>query len=182
MSPFFLLESLPDGRLFALDQQTLVGIVIALINVSVLAFVLSWLLYKPVLQILFDRRARVLGALQSAEKDKSDAHELKEKYEHFMMDVEQEKQDILDAARKLATENSEAHMAETRNEADAAKNRAFREIELEQERAKSEMKQAVIDTSSIIASKFLSKNINADEHDRLFDETMAELEEIAWHS
>ena len=182
MSPFFLLESLPPERLFALDEQTLVGIIIVLVNVAVLAFVLSKLLYKPVLQILFDRRARILGDIQAADKDKKDAHELKEKYELIMKDVEQEKHDILDAARKLAAENSEAQLAEARNEADATKTRAFREIELEQERTKSEMKQAVIDISSVMVSKFLSRNISADEHEKLFKETMAELEEIAWHN
>jgi len=182
MCPFFLLESLPADRLFALDEQTLTQIVFILINVVVLAIVLSYLLYKPVLQILFDRRARILGEIQTTKKNKDEAIKLKEQYELIMKDVEQEKHDILDAARKLATENSDAQLAEARNEADTAKARAFREIELEQERAKDEMKQAVIDISSIMVSKFLSRNISADEHEKLFNETMAELEEIAWHN
>jgi len=181
MCPFFLLESLPDGRLFALDQQTVVQIVIVSVNVIVLAIVLSKLLYKPVLQILFDRRARVLNDIQAAQKDKADALKLKDQYEQLMQDADQEKFDILDAARKQALEASNEQLALARNDAEAVKSRAFREIELEQDRAKSEMKQAVIDISSVMVTKFLSRTITAEEHEQLFNETMAELEEIAWH-
>ena len=181
MCPFFLLESLPDGRLFALDQQTVVQIAWVLINLVVLAVVLSKLLYKPVLQLLYDRRARVLSDMQAAQKDKEEALKLKEQYEQLMQSADQEKHEILDAARKQAIEAGNEQLAIARNDAEAVKSRAFRDIELEQDRAKSEMKQAVIDISSVMVSKFLSRSITPDEHEQLFNETMAELEEIAWH-
>ena len=181
MCPFFLLESLPDGRLFALDQQTAVQIAFVLVNMIVLAVVLSKLLYKPVLQILFDRRARVLGDIQAAQKYKADAIQLKEQYEQLMKDADQEKLQILETARKYAIEASNEQLTIARNDAEAIKTRAFREIELEQDRVKSEMKKAVIDISSIMVTKFLTRTITPEEHEQLFNETMTELEEIAWH-
>jgi F0F1-type ATP synthase membrane subunit b/b' len=53
---------------------------------------------------------------------------------------------------------------------------------MERERAADEMKKSVIEISSAIAAKFLTKSIDADEHEKLFNETLAELEGIAWHS
>ena len=44
------------------------------------------------------------------------------------------------------------------------------------------MKQAVIDISSLMVTKFLTRTIDADAHEQLFKETMAELEEMAWHN
>lgn len=181
MYPFFL-GVVAEPRVFGLDLQTLVQIVLILINVGFLAFILSKLLYKPVLQILHDRRAGILASVQAAEKDKAEALKLKSQYEQMMKDIEQEKYDILDAARKQAAERSREQMAEAKSEADAVKSRALKEIELEQERAKSEMKQAVIDISSSMASKFLVRNMDEAAHEQLYNETMAELEEIAWHN
>ena len=162
--------------------QTVVQISAVLINVGLLAFIMSKLLYKPVLQILHDRRARILDEIQTAQKNKEDALVLKAEYEEIMKTVAEEKQQILDDARKQALERTQEQLAEARVEAEAVKARAQKEISLEQERAKSELKKTVIDVSSLMASKFLSKAIDTDIHDQLFDEVMAELEDIAWHN
>jgi len=182
MDLFFMLQTVPPGRLFGLDLQTVVQISAVLINVGLLAFIMSKLLYKPVLQILHDRRARILDEIQTAQKNKEDALVLKAEYEEIMKTVAEEKQQILDDARKQALERTQEQLAEARVEAEAVKARAQKEISLEQERAKSELKKTVIDVSSLMASKFLSKAIDTDIHDQLFDEVMAELEDIAWHN
>jgi len=182
MDLFFMLQTVPEGRLFGLDLQTVIQISAVLFNVGLLAFIMSKLLYKPVLQILHDRRARILEEIQTAQKNKEDAQVLKAEYEEIMRNVAEEKQQILDDARKQALERTQEQLAEAKIEAEAVKSRAHKEISLEQERAKSELKKTVIDISSLMASKFLSKAIDADVHDQLFDEVMAELEEIAWHS
>ena len=182
MTPNFLLEAGPIARMFAIDPQTFSQVGFILVNVAVLAFVMSKLLYKPVTKILEERKARIHEEIETAEKDKVEALKLKEQYEKILKDVEQEKLEILESARKVADERKNEQLAEARTEAENLKNRAKKEIEQEQERAKSEMKQAVIDASSAIAAKFLARNIDAATHEQLFNETMAELEEVAWHS
>ena len=182
MDMFFVLQSLPPGRLFALDTQTVVQMVAVLFNAGLLAFILSKLLYKPVLQLLHDRRARIIEEIQTAEKNREDALKLKAEYELIMKNVAEERQQILDNARKQAVERTQEQLAEARTEAEIVKSRALKEISLEQERAKSEMKQTIIDVSALMASKLLIKAIDADAQEQLFNETMAELEEIAWHN
>jgi len=182
MDLFFILQTVPPGRLFGLDMQTIIQMIAVLLNVCLLAFILSKLLYKPVLQNLHDRRARILDEIQTAQKNKEDALVLKAEYEEIMKNVAEEKQQILEDARKQALERTQEQLAEAKEEAEAVKSRAQKEISLEQERAKSELKKTVIDVSSLMASKFLSKAIDADIHDELFNEVMAELEEVAWHN
>ena len=186
MYPFYLLLEAPGTswieRVFGLDQQTFSTAIFVLINVSILAFVLTKLLYKPVLNILHERRARILEEVQTAEKEKAEAMKLKAEYEQALKAVEQEKQDILSAARKLAEDKGKEQIAEAKQEAETLKTRAQKDIELEQERVKSEMKQAVIDISTAMTAKFLARNMDESTHEQLFNETMAELEEIAWHS
>ena len=182
MDLFFLLQNVPDGRLFAIDQQALIQMAWVLINAVILAFILSKLLYKPVLNVLKNRRDRIDGEVREAEKSKTDALQLKAEYEQKMKDVEQEKVEILDTARRQAEDRSKERIAEAHTEAATLKARAEKDIELEKERAKSEMKQHIIDASSLMVTKFLSRTMDAEAHEQLFNETMAELEEIAWHN
>jgi F-type H+-transporting ATPase subunit b len=186
MDPFFLLQTVqfhfPETRMFALDGQTFLQMGFILFNAAILAFLLSKLLYKPVLKILTERRERIQGEVEFAEQSKAEALQLKAEYEQKMKDITTEKNEILEAARKLASEKSKEQVTEAKNEADALRTRAQKEIELEQERAKGEMKQEIIDISSLMVSKFLKRTIDADAHEQLFNETMAELEGMAWHN
>jgi F-type H+-transporting ATPase subunit b len=178
----FLLETATRERLFALDAQTLIQIGIQLINVLLLFFVLSKVLYKPVREMLLKRTVRIRDQIQFAESEMAKATELKNEYQKKMKEIESEKIEILEAARKSASDKSKQQLAEARTEAETVKNRALHEIELEQERVKDELKKTVIEISSALAAKLLNRTIDDNLHDQLFNETMRELEEVAWHN
>jgi F-type H+-transporting ATPase subunit b len=172
----------PRGRIFDLDVQTAISSVIVLVHVLILAFVMSKLLYKPVRQFLFDRTKRITEQLRHAEESVQSADTMKAEYEQALKGVDKERNEILEMARKLAADRTREQVAEARTEADAIKNRALREIEREREQAGAEIKRAVIDISTVMVSKFLTKEMDAETHERLFEETMAELEGMAWHN
>jgi F-type H+-transporting ATPase subunit b len=172
----------PRGRIFDLDQQTVISAVIVLFNVALLAFIMSKLLYKPVRQMLFDRTNRIREQLRHAEESVQSADTMKAEYEQALKGVDTERNEILEAARKLAADRTREQEAEARTAAEAIKSRAMREIEQERARANDEIKRAVIDISTVMVSKFLTKEMDAETHDRLFEETLAELEGVAWHS
>ena len=178
----FLLDSLPPGSMFALDAQTLIRVGITLFNVLLLAFVMTKLLYKPVREMMLKRTIRIREQMLRNEEEQTKVNELKTEYERMIKDIDLERTGILAEARKLAVENSKKQLDDARSEAESIKARAFQEIALEQERVQHEMKKAIIDVSSAITGKFLTRSIDADTHEQLFNETMAELEELAWHS
>ena len=175
-----LLENIPAGRVFGLDQQTLIQIGIQLFNVSVLAFVMARLLYKPVRDFMSKRADRIKIQIEGAEDDMAKAGELKAKYEKKIKDISLERDEILDTARKLAAEKSKQLLAEAKNDADAIKARATQNIEMEQERVKEEMKQTIIEVSSAMAEKYITNAINKETHDKLFAEAMSELNEMTF--
>jgi len=178
---FFLLE-IPAGRLFGLDGQTLIQIVIQLLNVSLLAYVLTRLLYKPVRHFLNERTNKIQDQLEFAEEEKTKAMELRTEYEQKVRDIAREKDEILDAARKLAAEKTKEQLDAAKTEAETVKVRALKEIEMERDRVKDEIKKSIIDVSSVMTAKFLTKSIDADVHEQLFNEAIAELEEIPWQN
>jgi F-type H+-transporting ATPase subunit b len=178
-----LLEAMvPRGRIFELDQQTLISSLIVLFNVALLAFVMWRLLYKPVRQFLFDRAKRITEQLQHAEESVTSANTMKAEYEQALKGVDKERNEILEMARKLAADRTREQETEARTAAEAIKSRALREIEQERAHANDEIKRAVIDISTVMVSKFLTKEMDAETHERLFEETLAELEGVAWHN
>ena len=173
----FLLSSMPDTYVFGLTQQTLIHIGTQLFNVALLAFILSKVLYKPVREFLQKRSNRVRDMIKQAEDGVSKADALKAEYESKLKEIDRERSEILDTARKQAVDRSKEIVSGAKNEADAIKARATKDIEKEQERAKSEMRQAILEISSVLTEKLITRTIDPETQTRLFNETLTELEE-----
>ena len=178
----FLLSTVPEGRLFALDLQTLIGIAIQLVNALVLAAILSFLLYKPVRNFLQKRIDRISGQIKSTEAKLAEADALKAHFEQKMREVERERAEILEGARKVAAEKRGELIDEAKKDADSLRERARLEMQREQERVKDEIRRYIIQASSAMAKKILTHTIDQDTQNRLFDQTIAELEETPWLS
>jgi len=174
------IADVPDGRVFGIDQQTLIQIIANIINVAVLAGFLAYLLYKPVRNILNKRTSKIQGQLIQAEEELEKATELRHKYEQRMEEVEREREEILGEARKVAADSSRRLIADAKKEADTIRERAAANVEMEWERAENDMRTAIIDVSAVMAEKFVSLAINKETHDRLFNETISDLEGMTW--
>ncbi|MGI6169080.1 MAG: hypothetical protein ACOYI4_05090 [Christensenellales bacterium] len=172
--------AVPEGRVFALDQQTLVSTGIQLLNVLALAIILGLILYKPVQKFMQNRTNRISGQLDDARDKLSEADSLKTKYEKKLGEIDKERVKILEAARHAAAERSKHILDEARSEAASIKRRTQQSILNEKERLKKETKLHIIEASSLMARKFVQHTIDQDTQDRLYDETMAELEETTW--
>ena len=174
------MEAIPAGRLFALDQQMFISIMIQLFNVCVLAAALSYILYRPVSNFIRRRADRIRTQLDHAKEDMIKASKLKAQYEKRLENIELERAEILESARQFADKNSRRILEEAKKEATALRKRATEDIERELERASEDMKLYIIEVSSIIAGKFVADAIDGDTQDRLFAEAIAELENSAW--
>ncbi len=164
-----------------LNQNTLVQVGIQILNTVILCLVLSWLLYTPALKFLNARKEKISSQIDSAEKKLADADKLKTEYEEKLKNIEAEKLSILDAARTAANKNSQQIIAEARTEAESIRNRAMLDIQREQEKAKDEMKNQIVEISSLISGKFIAANMSDEEKRSLIDNTISDLEGVQWH-
>ena len=55
------------------------------------------------------------------------------------------------------------------------------DIQREQEKAKDEMKNQIVEISSLISSKFISAKMSDEEKDKLIENTISDLEGVEWH-
>ena len=139
-----VLSSLPDGRPFGMDMDTVISAGANLLNVGVLAAVLAFLLYRPVRDILHKRTDKIRRQMEQAEDDMAKAAELRLQYEQKIEEVHREREEILSEARKHAAETSRRLVADAKKEADALRERAAANVEIEWERAEAEMRNAII--------------------------------------
>lgn len=144
-------------------------ILIALINLTILFLVLKKFLYKPVEKMLKKREEELNGQYEKANLAKSAAEKAQAEYETRLNGAKLKADSIIKDATDTASKRSERIIESAREEADAIVSRAQTEAGLEMERAKKEIKDEIVDVSSLIAEKLLSREINSDDHKKLID-------------
>ena len=162
-----------SGYVIILNQQTVIQVIIQLINTAILCFILSKLLYQPVLKFLNARKEKI-----SSQIDKTEA--LKKEYEEKLKNIESERTAILQEARTTALKNSQIIISDAKTEATAIKDRANLEIERAEEKAKDDIKKQIVQVSTLMSEKFVAAKMTEDEQNKLVDETISDLEEIEW--
>lgn len=169
-------------RLIGFDPQLLHEAVLTGINIFILFFALSYLLFNPVRDVLEKRRQKIAGELAQAAEDKQTAAALKTEYEAKLKDVNREAEDILEAARKRGKKREAEIVDEAKAEAVRMIERANREIELEKKKAVDDMKQEVINIAAMMAQKVVGSSMNVSVQDTLIEETLKEMGESTWQS
>jgi len=175
-----LLLVAPEERMFGLDMQTMMTVIPQAINIAILAAVLYLLLYKPVRNFLKKRADKIQGQVDHAQKDMDTARDLKAQYEKSLEEVGLERTSILEEAYRVASEKSRGIIQDGRQDAEALRARALTDIEKEQEQAREALKLYIITLASAMAEKIVVHSIDQETQERLFQETMAELEDKLW--
>lgn len=169
-------------RLINFDPQWISDVVITGINIFILFFALSYLLFNPARDYLEKRRNKIAGDLQNAKENKEEALALKAEYESRLREINKEAEAILDEARKKAKKQEAEIVAEAREEAGRILSRADREIELEKKKALEDVKQEMVSIASMMAAKAMAASIDVKIQDALIEETLKEMGERTWQS
>lgn len=170
------------SRMIGFDAQLLNDAVITGINIFILFFGLSYLLFNPVRDVLEKRRNKIAGELAHAADSEKAALVMKAEYEAKLKNVNKEADDILESARRKAKVREAEMLDEAKAEAGRIIERAYREIELEKKKAVDEMKQEVIDIAAMMARKVVGGSIDFEIQNALIDETLKEMGESTWQS
>ena len=169
-------------RLIGFDPQLLFESFFTALNIFILFFGLSYLLFDPVRNVLEKRRQKIAGELAQAADDKKSAAAMKAEYEAKLKDVSKEADAILEEARRKAKVRENEIVEEARAEAARIVERANREVELEKKKALDDMKQEIVSIASLMAGKVVAASIDTTIQDTLIDETLKEMGESTWQS
>ena len=169
-------------RLIGFDPQLLYEMFWTAINIFMLVFGLSYLLFNPVRDMLEKRKQKIAGELADAANDKKSAAEMKAEYEQKLKEVSKEADAILEEARRKGKAKEAEIIQEAKAEAARIVERGNREVELERKKALDDMKQEIVSIASLMAEKVVASSIDMKVQDELIEETLKEMGESTWQS
>lgn len=178
----FLASAVPEGRVFGLDSQTLIQVGLHLLNGAILAIALTFILYKPVKDFMQRRSEKIRGEMEEAAAAMAKANALIAEYETRMARIQQERSEILEAARQQAEEEGRAILEDAQEEAGEVKKRALESIAEDKKRLWEEVRLQAIDLSCLIAERYVTVSMDDQAQKQYFDQVLAQLEETQWRS
>lgn len=149
-----------------------------IVNFLILLFILKKLLYKPMLQMLDDRKKSIEDAINNAETAKVEAEALRKDYEARLAEAKQEAQEIIAKATKLGEEMKKDIVENAQNEAAKAIQKAQEEIVREKEQAIMALRDEVATLAVMAAGKVLGKAITVEDHEKLVKEFVQEVGDL----
>lgn len=162
------------------DLQALLQMVFNLVNVVFLVAILAWLLHKPMAKFLEDRKERIRLDLENAANRLTQAEEKHALYEDKLRAINGERDDILEAARKLGQDKQNEIIQKANADARSMIERAQKDVEREKEKAKDEMRTQIIQVSALMAEQLLGRGIDETDKEKILTDAINELGDAVW--
>jgi F-type H+-transporting ATPase subunit b len=152
-----------------------------LIVTQIIGFLLTvWILkafaWKPLLKMLEDRRKKIAGDIDEAEKIKSDAEALLDDYNAKLRDIETEArskiQDAVGEGNRIATEIRDQAREEARQIVEKSREELSRDIA----KARVQLRDEMVGMAITAAEKIISTKLDESEQKRLLDDFLKEVE------
>mgnify|MGYP003309791932 CR=1 FL=1 len=147
-----------------------------ILNFLILVVLLRAFAYKPVVNMLKAREDKIAESLEKADADRDAAKKALAEYQDKLTAAQAKAQEIIDKAEKLARDEHDASIQETKHEIEQMKKAAQEEIQRERARAVEQLKGEVVALSMAAAGKIIAKNIDAGENEQLIGEFIEQLD------
>ena len=144
-------------------------ILISLCNLLLITLILKKFLYQPVKKVLAQRQATLQQQYDAAKQAQEQAEHDRDAYTEKLRTANDEAERVMKEATAAADHRSEAIVASAHERADSIVRQAQTQAELELKKAEDSMKTQIVDVSTELTEKLLSREINADDHRKLID-------------
>lgn len=144
-------------------------ILISLANLTILFLLLKKFLYKPVTKMLKQREAEIDSRYADAETAKNSAEAKDAELTSRLANARLEAEGIVKEAADAAKVRGDKIVEDAKATADGIVRQAEIDAALELKRAEESIKTQIIDVSTALTEKMLSREINAEDHKALID-------------
>jgi F-type H+-transporting ATPase subunit b len=143
-------------------------------NLFILLVLLRIFLFKPVLQMLDQRAAKIRQAALDAESASQRAAQSEAEYQKRIEQAQQEARTILDQASEEGKRLREQALTDARQEAQELLGRARKEIELERRQASRADRAQLADLVVAAASRVIGQTLDKQSHRQLIERFLAD--------
>lgn len=135
-------------------------LIVQIINFLLLVFILAKFAYRPLMKMMEDRQQKIADNIDSAERIRREAEELRLGYQEQLGQARAQAQAIVEKAEKLAEENKEEIIKAARAESARILQNVQAEVARERALALAQLKGEVVALSMAAAAKIIEKNID----------------------
>ncbi|GBE57182.1 ATP synthase subunit b, sodium ion specific [bacterium BMS3Abin01] len=147
-----------------------------LITFVVLLLVLKKFAFGPIQNMIDNRRNAIAESIEAAENTRREAERLLAEYRESIANAKREAEEIIERAHKVGESTKNDIVNEARDLAQKEVDDARKQIQRETRKAIRELKDEVADLAILAAGKVTSKSINKEDHLRLVDEALSEVD------
>lgn len=138
------------------------------VNFIILLVLLRVFLYRPVMDAMDRREERITSRIEEARRKEEEAESERRAFEEKREGIEQEKDEILNNARKEAEERRETLVREAREEADALAEKWKEGLRRERDALVAELRRKTGEQVCAVARRALSVLADAELQERMF--------------
>lgn len=148
-----------------------------IINFLLLLAIVTKLAWNPLIKALDERQARVAANVESAERDKAAAEQMRREYEEQLAQARGQAQAIVNKAMQLAEKSKEEIIEAARAEHARLLENARNQIALEREQVVAELRKEVVVLSMAAATKIIEQNLNDELNAKMVNDFITKLDE-----
>ena len=145
-----------------------------IVGFLVLLFILSKLLYKPLLKVIDERSAKIKESLEAAESAKEQAAASQEQMQDDIRKAREEGQQMIAQARDVAARFRDEEMAKARDEIAAERAKAEADIQRERDAAIEDLRQEFAGLAISAAERVVERSLSESDHRDIIDRVIEE--------
>jgi F-type H+-transporting ATPase subunit b len=150
------------------------GLITQIVSFVILLFILSKILYKPLVGMLDQRAEKIKLSLEAAEKAKEDAARSEEAIGQQISEARIEGQNLITQARETAERFREEEMEKAKQDIEAERGRAEANIQRERDAAIEELRREFAGLAISAAEKIVRNSLDETDHRELINSVLEE--------
>jgi len=158
-----MLDGFPNANLIA-----------AIFHFCLLLFLLKTFAFKHLVKMLEDRANMVTDNIETSERERALAEQLKADYEAELLRTRELAQEMIQKATKAGEDQAAELVVAAKNEAKRLKDTAVAEIQREKEKAVADMRDEAATLAILVASKIIDRQIDENIQREMVKEFVAE--------
>ena len=147
-----------------------------LLAFGVTMYVLSKKAFPKIGEALEKRANAIRESIEAAEKQRAEADKLLEEYRQRLTEAREQAEDIVARSRRAAEAAVAQATAEGKSKREELVAAARKDIETETRRSLEQIRREVADLTVLATEKITRKSLTPDDHQRLVDEALAEVD------
>lgn len=137
--------------------------------------VLAWKVFPWIAGGLEERRRKIQGAIDEAQREREEAQRLVEERKAELEEAQREVRELIDEGREAGERLREEILREAREEQEEMMERARRELGREREKLRDELRREAIEVSIAAAERLIRSRLDDEENRDLVREYLSEI-------